>query len=216
MSLIFDMDGTIIDAVPSILRSINQTLENLGYDPVGPEDIRLSGLPLRNILLSRLSEKELEEGMRMYRHIQYSTFQEDTRVFPGARELLEEWKSQGYKIGIFTLRSGATARQVLEAFDLQHVFDAVVGYDEALEPKPSPVHVETAASLLNVSSSDSLVVGDNPIDIISGREAGAKTVGVLWGMGSKKDMEDVMAWKTASVWSDLGNIVEHWQESMER
>ena len=213
MSLILDMDGTIIDAVPSILRSINQTLERMGYDPVGPEDIKLSGLPLRNILLSRMTEEELEEGIQTYRHIQYSTFQDDTCVFPGAREILEGWKEQGHKIGIFTLRSGATARQVLEAFDIHHVFDAVVGYDDTPEAKPSPVHVETAAELLRVSPSESLVVGDNPVDIISGRKAGSSTIGVLWGMGSKIDMESAGSWRTASVWKELDEIVSEWKEN---
>jgi len=210
MSIILDMDGSIVDAVPSILRSINQALERMGYDPVGPDDIKLSGLPLKNILLARMEEDQLEEGIKLYKHIQYSTFKDDTSIFPGAREALEEWRQQGHNLGIFTLRSGATARLVLEEFDMLHMFNAVVGYDETQHPKPSAMHVQDTAAILGRDASQSLVIGDNPVDIISGRDAGSRTVGVLWGLGSKEDMEGAGSWRLAYDWGELLDIVSEW------
>ncbi|MDG6221269.1 MAG: HAD-IA family hydrolase, partial [Candidatus Thermoplasmatota archaeon] len=143
----------------------------------------------------------------LYRDIQYSTFMQDTTVFPGARETLSAWKAQGRKLAVFTMRRNENARTVLSAFDMLDYFDAIVGYEDAPQPKPSPEHVIHAASLLLAEPEDSYVVGDNPEDMRSGRGAGATTLGVLWGLGLKETLMDAGAHDTVEDWKALARKI---------
>ncbi len=202
------MDGTVIDAVPSILRSMNETLEAMGHETLGLDDLCGGGISLDEVLLRRLAKEELVEGRRIYREIQYSTFQEDTRVFPGAREAITEWRRHGRKLAIFTLRKGDNARTVLSTFDLLDMFDAILGYDDVPAPKPAPEHVEAAASHLHMHPSETIVIGDNPEDILSGKGAGARTVGVLWGLRGREELESAGADHIAESWEHLARIVD--------
>jgi len=208
MGIILDMDGTIVNGAPSIVRSLNEVFQKMGHEPLLFEEaVGLSGVPLDGILGARLSEDEIPLGRQMYREIQYATFMDDTNIFTDAEDVLAGWRRDGRRLAVFTLRRGDNARTILESFNLLNLFDGVVGCDEAKRPKPYPDHVEKAASFLAVRPENAIVVGDNLVDIQSGKRAGAKTIGVLWGMGNRMDLLDEGADVVAEDWKELDRIV---------
>ncbi|MCD6461665.1 MAG: HAD family hydrolase [Thermoplasmata archaeon] len=207
-AVVLDMDGTIIHAVASIVRSINETLERMGYRPLGFDElVRMNGFSLVDILGTQVEEERLEEALEVFREIQYSTFMQDTEVFPGAMETLEEWRRAGISLGLFTMRRTDSADIVLSGLGLRHLFSSVVGYDGVSSPKPSGIHVLRVLMELAVSPSEAVAVGDSPQDIMAGRDAGVYTVGVLWGLASEADLVEAGADEVASSWEELKDIV---------
>jgi len=202
------MDGTIFDASGSIARSLNETLDRLGYEPFAFEELReMAGMNLYEILGRRVGEDEMARAMEIYREIQYTTFVDDTRFFPGAREGLEKLHGAGVRLGLFTMRKTESAEILLSHFGIRGLFGAVVGYDDAPAPKPDGSHLLHAISLLGVERDNAVVVGDTVFDIKSGVDAGVRAVGVLWGLGEREELLTAGAWKVVGSWDELVDVI---------
>lgn len=127
---------------------------------------------------------------------------------PGALETVKFLSKAGYRLGIATNDSAAAARKTIELFGVEDLFDAVFGYDSIDRPKPAPdvIHAFAAATCLDVR--EIAMVGDNPHDLISARDASAGlAVGVLSGNGGRGDLEALADVLIESV-ADLPEILE--------
>ncbi len=112
-------------------------------------------------------------------------------VFPFTREVLGTLRARGIKTGIVTRSCHAVLTRVFP--DAARYVDAVLAREDTRHPKPHPEHVREASRILRVPVEELLMVGDHPTDVISGREAGAQTAGVLSGRTTREAFEAVGA-----------------------
>ncbi len=191
-AVIFDLDGTLLDSKKTILRSFNTALEEFGFTPFEEHELHsMIGMDLRQILARKGADKPAIA--ERYTQIQLDTFMDDMTWYNGVPELLIALQKSGYVIGTATMRRGRIARAVLDGLGLINHFEAIVGADETPGPKPSGAHILTTCDALKVKPEDIIMVGDSKYDILSAKEAGCLAIGVSWGMGSIKEMEDAGA-----------------------
>lgn len=183
-TVLFDLDGTLIDSIELIRRSYVHTLEVHGIPTPAPE-FWLEGLgrPLRwQFAQFTPDPAEVERMVVTYRAHNLAHHDALVTAFPGAVEAVAALHARGLRLGIVTSKMRAGAFRGLRWCGFRDEwFSAVVGADDVTEHKPHPEPVERALSLLGSSSARAVMVGDSPHDLSSGRSAGTRTAAVAWG-----------------------------------
>jgi len=182
-TILFDLDGTLIDSVRLILDSYHHTLERHGLDPRS-DDYWLAGLgtPLRVQFQPWAENPErLEAMIGTYR--EYNLTHHDTRVtaYPGVVEVVRAIRAAGYRTGLVTSKNKPGALRGLRLVGLEDAMELVIGADDVVNPKPHPEPVEAALRQLGEPAAGALYVGDSTHDMESGRAAGVQTAAALWG-----------------------------------
>jgi pyrophosphatase PpaX len=190
-TVLFDLDGTLIDSIELILRSYRHTLRaHRGYEP--PDHVWLSGLgtPLA-VQFRRFSDDpvEIEAMVATYRAYNLAHHDALVRPYDGVPEAVRALKARGKRLGLVTSKTRSGALRGLEVAALGDVFDVVVGADEVANPKPHPEPVLTALARLGASAAGAVFVGDSRHDIACGRAAGVRTAAVLWGPFDRAHLE---------------------------
>ncbi|PKK81579.1 MAG: hypothetical protein CVT47_01715 [Thermoplasmata archaeon HGW-Thermoplasmata-2] len=181
----FDLDGTLTDSKNTILRCLNATLSKFGYSTYAEEEIfPLIGTLHRKGMFFRkagqIDESTMQKMVEFYNEIYMRTYTQDTRIFPGIVEMLEALKGAGILAGAITIKKGLIARRLIDEMGLGRYIDVVVGDGDA-KLKPAPDAIFTACRALGVDPRECVMVGDAVGDIVAGKVAGCKTIGVTWG-----------------------------------
>ena len=196
--IIFDLDGTLVNAYPAVSQSVNYTLTTLGFLTHSHVEIKGSvGGGDRKLLAHFIDEKLVDKAIATYRahHTKALKQKGAVKLLPGAGAVLKFLKAQGYKLAIASNRPTRFTRVILKELGIVKLFDVVLCADKAKRPKPYPDMLLTIAKRLNVKKSESVYVGDMDIDINCGRRAGMRVVAVSTGSSSKKELKDLKPWK---------------------
>jgi len=201
--LIFDMDGTLIDErirFRALAEARTETMRNLLGDEAVEIWARLSGVNVEtgkidmNGPLARASRrddlvvaataiylsglrwndaKELAE--KVYGAAdELRSSKEGEMLFPGVAETLRGLKKAGLKLSIATNEGHLAAENTMTSLGLHEMFDAFVGADDIANPKPSPDMILMACTMCGCSPAEAVYVGDQPVDMMAGRNAGVK------------------------------------------
>jgi phosphoglycolate phosphatase-like HAD superfamily hydrolase len=127
-------------------------------------------------------------------------------LIPGMREMLAEL-SYHYPLSIISARGQKSTLRFLFQFELLPYFTAIATGQTCVHTKPYPDPITWAATRMSVESASCLMVGDTVVDILSGKRAGAQTVGVLCGFGEKKELERAGADLILENTADLSNVL---------
>ena len=183
-TVLFDLDGTLLDTNRLILESFAHSFGNL-YGEVPDQKILTGffGMTLHEALshLSRRPE-DIEPLLLGFREYNLKHHDQYVSVFPGAEETFRALKDHHYKIGIVTSKLNKTARRGLALFDLEKYVDICIGADDTPLHKPDPLPVLTALAKLNRKGSESVMVGDSLHDMVAGRKSGCQTVFVTYSV----------------------------------
>jgi len=185
--VIFDLDGTLIDSLGDIGDAMNAVLRKLGH-PIHPRDNYrfLVGDGL-DILVRRalppeiVEETNIDEVVGLTRQ-EYSTrWTATTRPFPEIVELLGGLKARGIQTAVLSNKPDFATRAIVGELFADHAFDVVRGARDDVPLKPDPTSFATIISDLGIPAKQTVFVGDTAVDMKTGVNAGALTVGVTWG-----------------------------------
>lgn len=187
IAVLFDLDGTLVDTVPFILRAVRHAFEGSGRCPTDAEWIAGIGTPLR-IQLAQFarSPDDVEPLFARYRKYWLERHDAETALFPGADALVRGLGARGHPIAVITAKIEAGAERTLRHVGLRDLVDVVVAADTVEKSKPDPMPVRHALSRLDRRPEEALMIGDSPHDLAAGRGAGTATAGVLWGAASRE------------------------------
>jgi pyrophosphatase PpaX len=182
-TVVFDLDGTLGDTLPLIYRAFNAALEPEYGRTLGEAEIRQLFGPPDNLILRRLIPGPAgDAAVRRYLDVYLRDHAELARAFDGIKDLVLRAKTAGYRIGVVTGKSRETALYSLEAFGLLDAFSTIYGGDDVERQKPDPEAVVKILHDLGHQPGDlGFFVGDSAADVIAGRAAGLRTIGVTWG-----------------------------------
>ena len=189
-TVLFDLDGTLLDSIELILASYRHTLmAHRGAVP--PEEVWIEGLgtPLR--VQSRKftnAPAEIDAMVETYRGHNLANHDAMVSAFPGIREVITRLRDRGYKLGIVTSKNRSSTLRGLARAGLDGQFDVLVTADDVDKPKPDPEPVHRALEQLGAEPGEAVFVGDSPHDISAGRAAGVATAAVLWGPFRREDL----------------------------
>lgn len=189
-TVLFDLDGTIIDSVRLIIDSYHHTLRTHGL-PARTDDEWLAGIgtPLRVQFADWADDPGIEQMIQTYRD--YNLAHHDTRVsaYPGIVDTILGIRAAGFRTGLVTSKKRSGAERGLRIAGLMGTMEVVVGEDDVEHPKPHPEPVFKALDHLGVSAGEAIYVGDSVHDMRSGRAAGVRTAAVLWGPFARAHLE---------------------------
>jgi pyrophosphatase PpaX len=177
------LDGTIVDTNELIIQSFLHTLEGETEQPYTRERIiPHMGFPLLEQLRFFTGKDQVDELAVKYRKFNLDKHDELVTEFPHVREVLAELQRRNIRMGVATNKMRMTTLMGLKMCGIDSYMDTIVAVDDVARGKPDPEMVLKALEQLNVGPQEALMVGDSKYDIIAGRDAGVKTVGVSWSL----------------------------------
>jgi pyrophosphatase PpaX len=190
-TVLFDLDGTLIDSVRLILDSYHHTLAAHGLPPRSDEEwLAGVGTPLTAQFAAwRDDAAMLEALIATYREYNLKHHDRMVSVYPGVVEVVRTLKDEGIATGLVTSKNRSGALRGLTLARLEALMDVLVCADEVENPKPHPEPVEKAIRLLGADPRSTVYVGDSIHDMRSGRAAGVRTAAVLWGPFGRSHLE---------------------------
>lgn len=191
--LLFDLDGVLIDSLPSISACMNHALVGLGRPPLSDAMVRpLIGPPLEDsamLLLGGDDPAQLQAFVKLYRDRYAATCTTETLAMPGMQAVLGEL-AQRWPLALATSKPEVYARDILAALGVAECFarGGIFGRSLTLDHMDKAAVVGRALTVLG--GADGLVmVGDREHDVIGAAAHGVPTIGVLHGMGSREELE---------------------------
>jgi phosphoglycolate phosphatase len=210
-SVLLDLDGTLIDSRPGIAASTLATLRALGHSPDEAFDITpFIGPPLEDVLRALLrtyDDNRLDEAVLAYRqHYGDSGFL-GSELYPGIGEALEAMRQAGLRIYMATSKREVFARRIAEHLNLAKYFDGIYGSVPGGKLDHKPELLAQILSEQNLVASDTLMVGDRRHDIVGAHAVRMRGLGVLWGYGSRDELETAGADRVVERTADLARTV---------
>lgn len=179
-TLLFDLDGTLIDTNDLIIESFLHTLNHYYPEQYGREDVlTFLGPPLYDTFV-KMDESRVDEMVTHYRGFNMTNHDRLVKEFDGVYETVKILHEKGLKLGIVTTKMRQTVVMGLKLTGLDQFFDVVVCLDDVTNAKPDPEPVQLALQQLGASPEEAIMVGDNYHDILAGKNAGTKTAAVSW------------------------------------
>jgi len=206
--VIFDLDGTLVDAYQAVAASFNHALKSFGYPSVDDSTIKRSvGWGDRQLLSKFIKPEDLDRVLSVYRAHHRTALKSGTKFLPGARTLLDQLKRDGCKLAIASNRPSRFTHIILKHLEVRSLFTAVVCADEVASPKPAPDCLVRILEQCRLVPAQALYVGDMTIDVETGQRAGIQTVGVVTGSSTEEELRKLgPRWIVHQI-SDVGQIV---------
>ncbi len=196
--VIFDFDGTLGDTRRNIVRTMQMTIAELHLPNRSEEECAATiGLPLAGCfetMFPDLQKERVQTCADTYRRIFAENLQTlKPQLFPGIKETLTKLSGEGYTLTIASSRSHASLVELTSDMGIADCISYLIGADDVEKAKPAPEPVLNTLDAMRFEASQALVVGDMAVDILMGANAGAKTCGVTWGNGARKELEQAGA-----------------------
>lgn len=207
--IIFDLDGTLIDAYSAIAKSFNFTMKSFGYPQQSHAVIRRAvGWGDTQLLKSFVQAKDILRALKTYRRDHKKSLVEYSKVFPGVIRMLSGFKAQGYKLAVASNRPTRFSLILIRHLGLKRYFDHVLCADSLKAGKPHPEILRRIMAKFSLKPANTLYIGDMVIDAQAGRRAGVKTVIVTTGSSSLREIQEQKPWKIIKKIKDLPKLIK--------
>lgn len=199
-TVVFDLDGTLIDSLDSIRRSLNRTLKAWSFAPLSRAQVQAfvgnsSRFLVQQALRAQkqpsriLSEAETEALLEAYNADYYSDPLPGTRIYDGIPALLQELSDAGLFLAVLSNKPDAIAQRVVESL-FPGCFNAVVGFRESVARKPAPDSLDLLCKMQQRNKDNLIYVGDTEVDAELGARAGVRTLLVSYGFRTRNRLEN--------------------------
>lgn len=209
-TIVFDLDGTLVDTAPDLVRALNHTLDIEGLPHAKLETARnLVGQGAR-VLIERASAasgvsfgaERLDQLTASFIDFYRADIARESKPFPGVASTLDELAALGAKLAVCTNKRTELSNMLLDALDLSRYFSVVVGADAVTQRKPHPEHYQAAVQRSGGTIRRSVMVGDSAADVGAARAAGAPVMAVTFGYcdgGADKLGADVLIFRFSEI-----------------
>ncbi len=211
-SVIFDLDGTLLNTLDDLANAVNFTLEKFGYPTHEIEKYKkFVGNGMKNLINRAVPEEvkntEVEKDILTAFMERYSAHSTDlTRPYDGIVELIDTLKNRGIKIGMVTNKAHNAAIEIMDKY-FGGKFDYVLGQSEKFPLKPNPESAIFVCKTIGGTPENSIFMGDSGVDMETGKNGGFLPVGVLWGFREEDELRAHGAKEIISHPSELLKIV---------
>lgn len=212
---IFDLDGTIVDSLEDLADTTNLLLEKYQYSKHSMHSYRkFVGEGIDRLLQKAFGteDKAFLQTIRKEFDILYQTKCLDkTKPYLGIIALLTKLQQQGIKMAVVTNKAQEIAEFMVEQI-FPTMFLYVYGNSDAYPRKPNPFIVNKVIVELHSNKEECIFIGDSDIDIITGKNAKIKTIGVAWGFRGEAELRHCGADAIANIPEDIRRIIDDWSK----
>ncbi len=189
-TVIFDMDGTVLDTLDDLMVSVNYVLERFGMPEHSKEEYRqYFGNGIRYALQCAVpagtGEEVIDQMLPLFKEHYGEHCLDKTGPYEGILELMRELKERGYRMAIVSNKIDAAVKDLNRRFFSEYV-DVAIGERDGVLRKPAPDTVYVALKELNSKKETSVYVGDSEVDYQTALNSGLPCISVLWGFRKKE------------------------------
>ena len=196
-TIVFDMDGTVLNTLDDLTVSVNYVLEKYGMPGRTSKEYRMFfGNGIRHALELALPEgaspEMLDEMVPVFREHYDRHCLDNTRPYDGILDLMKELKDRGYKMAIVSNKIDSAVKELNTRFFSEFV-DVAIGEKPGIKRKPAPDTVYEALKELKSDVNEAVYIGDSEVDYATAQNSGLKCISVLWGFRDKEYLEEIGA-----------------------
>lgn len=187
-TVVFDLDGTLVDTAPDLTASLNHALGQLGRPPVPADDVRhMVGHGARRLLerglaaTGDMTPELVEAGVPHFLGYYRDHIADGSRPWPGVEAALDTLAGAGCRLAICTNKPVALSIELVAALGWTDRFAANIGYDSVPRPKPDAGHLLAAIAAVGGDPADAVFVGDSATDVNTARAAGVPVIVLGFG-----------------------------------
>ncbi|MFZ5428571.1 MAG: HAD family hydrolase [Thermodesulfobacteriota bacterium] len=184
-AVIFDLDGTLLNTLEDIADAGNATLAHFGFPTHPAESYKtFIGDGVANLVRRAMPQDALdrfEEVLERMRLEYAAHLDRKTRPYAGIPELLDALQARKVALNVFSNKPDPFCQANVEQFFGRWKWATVLGESDAVPRKPDPAGAEAIANMLGIAPDEFVFVGDSPMDMKCGLDAGMTPVGVAWG-----------------------------------
>lgn len=188
----FDLDGTLINSIPDLAVAANKAAVQMGYAAVSEEKIREYVGNGADILVARVlsqniqvdpsvSAQQMAEGRKWFDQFYAETQHELSQLYDGVLDTLETLYQAGFIMSIVTNKPTKFLPEILERYNMGHLFHEVIGGDQFEKRKPDPMALNWLIKKYGISADQMLMVGDSRNDIQAAKNAGCQSFALTYG-----------------------------------
>ena len=193
-AVLFDLDGTLLDTLADIAGAVNRALEKNGFPGhsigICRSFIGDGARPLISRALPKdaATDETINQCLADFRQEYALNWHLTTRPYPQIPELLDQLSGRGVRLSVLSNKPHEFTVKCVQKFLPDWPFEVVFGQRENVPLKPDPLSALEIALRMNVRPAACLFVGDSPVDMKTGVNAGMDTVGVSWGFTEREDL----------------------------
>ena len=208
---IFDLDGTLLNTLPTIAYYANNALESVSLPPIAPDDYRLMVGDGARVLIRRMLERThapRDLFDRVYTAYMQAYNKDPLRMtvpYPGIPQLLERLRDAGMFLAVLSNKPQPQVSGLIDRL-FPVMFGRISGQRDGIPLKPDPTALLNLLQEEHIARESALYIGDTSVDIDTGRNAGVDTAGVLWGF---RDADELTAHGAVHLFrspDELGNF----------
>ena len=211
-TVIFDLDGTLLDTLQDLADAVNYALRKEGMPERTIDEVRqFVGNGVRLLMIRAVPGGEsnplFEETFAQFKEYYGEHCNDNTKPYEGMIELLETLKSKGYSVAIVSNKIDFAVKE-LSVLYFKGIVPVAIGEKEGVRRKPAPDTVREALKELGRTAEEAVYVGDSDVDIKTAKNADMPCISVLWGFRDLEFLEEHGAKRYARTAEDVLKIVE--------
>ncbi|MGE7113876.1 HAD family hydrolase [Lysinibacillus sp. NPDC047702] len=195
--VLFDLDGTLSDPKIGITKSVQYSLEKMEIIEEDLDKLEIFiGPPLQVSLAEQygMDEAQIQQAIAYYRERFSKKGMYENKLYPDVASLLANLKEQGYQLAVATSKPTIFAEQILSYFNIEHFFDLVVGsHLDGTQSAKGEIIEFVLENFNEVPRHQFIMIGDRKYDIVGAQENQIDSIGVTYGFGSLKELQDAQA-----------------------
>lgn len=215
LTVIFDLDGTLVDTAPDLIAAANHALSDIGLAPVPGEVLEPAiALGARFMILDglkhtgrQLPDEEIDRLLSLFLEHYLANIANQSRPYPHVVETLKRLRREGARLGVCTNKRSHLSKALIAKLHLDGLLDAVVGRDSVVRSKPHPDHLLETIRQAGGDAERAIMIGDTAVDVATARAAGVPVIGVTFGY-SDRPMSELVPDAVISDYSDLMPAIE--------
>lgn len=192
--IILDLDGTLLNTIEDLGDSINHVLNEFGFQTLSYEECKLKiGGGFKGLIKKSFPEDSDEDtinsGVHLFEKVYDKNYLKKTKAYEGIMDLLEALEEREIKLAINSNKRNSYTNNLVEKHFEGIKFYGVYGERKGIKIKPDPVAALEIAENMNLDPRDILYIGDSKPDMLTAKNAGMDSVGVLWGFRDREELE---------------------------
>ncbi len=211
-TVIFDLDGTLLNTLADLQAAINVVLVSYGYPQRTLEEIKsFVGNGIKKAIERAVPEPvpfdKINKMTDLFIYYYQEHINELTTPYNGIIPMLDELKQKNYKLGVVSNKYDAAVKKLCNDYFPEYISSAI-GESSEIERKPNPNGILKVLEQTNSKASEAIYVGDSDVDVITAQNAGIPCISVLWGFRDKEFLINSGANIFAQTPSDIIKIIE--------
>lgn len=192
-TIIFDLDGTLLDTLTDLMDSVNFALTEYGYPERSYDEIRrFVGNGVRVLMKKSVPDgvegEDFEKAFSTFREHYLSNMRNKTDAYDGVRDTLKLLKEQNYKIGVVSNKLDSAVKELCHDY-FGELVDFAKGADGENDRKPNPENTWKCIEAVGAKKENCVYVGDSEVDIKTAENAGLPCISVSWGFRTREELK---------------------------